>query len=52
MESRTYLASAVERAMKVQEVMMRSDGWTIEVVPGGGDPRDLGTADVPVETAL
>ena len=52
MESGVYPASAVERAMKVQEVMLRAIDGRLKWDPSGRDPRDLGPPDAPVATAL
>ena len=51
-DSQVYPASAVERAMKVQEVILRAIDGRLKWDPGGGDPRDLGPADATLETAL
>lgn len=48
----TYPASAVEQAMKVQEVILRALDGRLKWYQAAGDLRDLGPADAPVEAAL
>ena len=52
MEPVGYPASAVERAMKVQEVILRAIDGRLKWDPSGRDPRDLGSPDAPLETAV
>ena len=48
---RRYSEAAWERAMKVQEVILRA-GEADQLVAGGGDHRDLGSQPTAVEGAL
>jgi hypothetical protein len=47
-EPRAYPASAVERAMKVQEVILRAIDGRLKWDPGGGDPVVPGAVTCPV----
>ena len=52
MEPRACPASTVERAMKVQEVILRAIDGRLTWNPSGRDPWDLGPADAPLEATL
>ena len=51
-EPAVYPSSAMERAMKVQEVIVRAIDGRVKWDPSRRDPGDLGPADAAVETAV
>ena len=51
-EPAVYPSSAMERARKVQEVILRAIAGRLKWGPGRRDPRDLEPADPPVAAAL
>ena len=52
MDSPVYPSSAVEWAMKVQEVILRAVDGRLKWVPSRRDLGDLGPADAPLEGPL
>lgn len=48
----SYPRAAVERAMKVQEVILRAMAKKITVVAGSGDHRDQRPIDAPLAARL
>ncbi len=51
-EPAVYPSSAMERAMKVQEVILRAIDGRLKWDPSRRDPGDLGSPDAPLETAV
>ena len=51
-EPAVYPSSAMERAMKVQEVILRAIDGRLKWDPSRRDPGDLGSPDAALETAL
>ena len=51
-EPAVYPSSAVERAMKVQEVILRAIDGRLKWDPSRRDLGDLGPADAPLEGPL
>jgi len=52
MDSAVDPSSAMERARKVQEVILRAVDGCLKWDSSRRDPRDLGLADAAVETAV
>jgi hypothetical protein len=52
MRMEIYPRTAVERAMKLQEVLLRATAGEDQVVAGGGDDRHQRAPDAPLEEAV